>query len=264
MRIERVTGRDDPRVHEFLDLRDTQMRSAREPAEGFFLAEGEVTIRRALAAGYAPRAFLTTERWLDAFADIDVVAFLTDDDVLAGTTGFPVHRGALASFSRRPLPPLDDVLREAHRVVVLEDLVDHTNVGAIFRAAAGLGWDAVLVTPRCGDPLYRRSVRTSMGAVLAVPWTRLDHRAGPAELAAAGFTRVAMTPGADATPIDDVIPADRLALLVGAEGPGLTDRWLSAADVRARIPMHAGIDSLNVATAAAIALHRFGRRAGDR
>jgi tRNA G18 (ribose-2'-O)-methylase SpoU len=263
MRVERVTGRDDPRVREFLDLRDTQMRAAREPAEGFFLAEGEATIRRALAAGYAPRALLATERWLGSFADLDVVGFVADDDVLAATTGFAVHRGALASFSRRPLPTVTAVLRDADRVVVLEDLVDHTNVGAVFRAAAGLGWDAVLVTPRCGDPLYRRSVRTSMGAVFAVPWTRLDHRTGPDELAAGGFTRVALTPQTDAVSLDDAPGAARLALLVGTEGPGLSGQWLAAADVRVRIPRHAGVDSLNVATAAAIALHRFGPRPGD-
>jgi tRNA G18 (ribose-2'-O)-methylase SpoU len=260
MRIERVADRDDPRLREFLDLRDTQMRSAREPAEGFFLAEGEATIRRAWVTGYEPRAVLTTDRWAEAFADLDVVAFVVEDAVLAETTGFPVHRGALATFTRRPLPSVDEVLRDARRVVVCEDLVDHTNIGAIFRTAAGLGWDAVLVTPRCGDPLYRRSVRTSMGAVFAVPWTRLDHRTGLDVLAAAGFARVALTPRPDAKPIDEVTITDRLALLVGTEGPGLSDGWLALADVDARIPMHAGVDSLNVATATAIALYALGQR----
>jgi tRNA G18 (ribose-2'-O)-methylase SpoU len=258
MRTERVVDRDDPRLHEFLDLRDTQMRAAREPTEGFFLAEGEATIRRALAAGYEPRALLTTERWVEPFGDVDVLALVVADDVLEATTGFPVHRGALASFRRRPLPPVQDVVRDARRVVVLEDLVDHTNVGAIFRSAAGLGWGAVLVTTRCGDPLYRRSVRTSMGAVFAVSWTRLAHRTGLDELAGAGFTLVALTPGAESAPLDEVPAADRVALLVGTEGSGLSDRWRAAADVCARIPMHAGVDSLNVSTAAAIALYVLG------
>ena len=263
MRVERVADRGDPRLREFLDLRDTQMRAAREPAEGFFLAEGEATIRRALAAGYQPRSVLATARWLPTFEDLDVLVLEVDDEVLTETTGFHVHRGALASFSRRPLASVAAVLEHARRIVVLEDLVDHTNVGAIFRTAAALGWDAVLVTPRCGDPLYRRAVRTSMGAVFAVPWTRLDHRTGPEELAAAGYRRVGLTPRADATPIDAVATAGRLALLVGTEGSGLSDRWLAAADVLARIPMHAGIDSLNVSVAAAIALDRLGRSGAD-
>jgi tRNA G18 (ribose-2'-O)-methylase SpoU len=259
MRIERIADRGDPRLHEFLDLRDTQMRAAREPAEGFFLAEGAATIRRAIAAGYELRAILATERWAEAFADVDAVGYLVPDDVVAATTGFPVHRGALASFTRRPLPEVAEILGAVRRVVVLEDLVDHTNVGAIFRSAAALGWDAVLVTTRCGDPLYRRSVRTSMGAVFAVPWTRLDHRRGLDQLAEAGLTRVALTPRPDAEALDEIPAKDRLALLVGAEGPGLSDRWVAAADIRARIPMFAGVDSLNVSAAAAIALFVLGR-----
>ena len=259
MRIERVAHRDDPRLREFLDLRDTQMRVTREPAEGFFLAEGEATIRRALAAGYEPRGIVATERWLEPLADIEAVAYAVPGDVLEATTGFPVHRGALASFTRRPLPAVAEVLASAHRVAVLEDLADHTNVGAIFRSAAALGWDAVLVTTRCGDPLYRRAVRTSMGAVFTVPWTRLHHRAGLTELSAAGFLRVALTPDADAAPVDRLEMSDRVALLIGSEGPGLSASWLAEADARVRIPMHAGIDSLNVAAAAAIALYAAGR-----
>jgi len=260
MRLQRVVDRDDPRLHEFLDLRDTAMRARREPAEGFFLAEGEATIRRALAAGYEPRALLMTERWLEPLSDIDVDALVVADDVLAATTGFPVHRGALASFTRRRLPTVQEVVRGVRRVVVLEDLVDHTNVGTIFRSAAALGWDAVLVTTRCGDPLYRRSVRTSMGAVFALPWTRLDHRTGLDQLAEAGFTRLALTPRSEAAAIGEFPADDRLALLVGAEGPGLSDQWLAAADIRARIPMYAGVDSLNVSAAAAIALFVLGPR----
>jgi tRNA G18 (ribose-2'-O)-methylase SpoU len=264
MRIERVADRDDPRLHEFLDLRDTRMRAAREPAEGFFVAEGEATIRRALAAGYELRAILATERRLDTYRDLDALAYVVDDEVVAATTGFAVHRGALATFTRRALPALDEVLRAARRVVVLEDLADTTNVGAIFRSAAALGWDAVLVTPRCGDPLYRRAVRTSMGAVFALPWTRIDHRSGPDDLAAAGIERLALTPFDESTPLDAVDPSPPLAVLVGSEGLGLSDRWLDAADRRVRIPMHASVDSLNVSAAAAIALYALGPGAGRR
>jgi len=260
MRAVRVADRHDPRLRDFLDLRDTQMRSAREPAEGFFLAEGEATIRRAFAAGYDPRAVVTTERWLAPLDDLDVTAYVVPDDVLEATTGFPVHRGALASFARRPLPALGAVVADARRVVVLEDLVDHTNVGAVMRSAAAFGWDAVLLTPRCADPLYRRAVRTSMGAVFAVPWTRIDHRDGIGELHTAGFTLAALTPSADAVALEAVGHPPRLALAVGSEGPGLSPRWLEGADLRVRIPMPGDVDSLNVAAAAAVALYALGAR----
>jgi tRNA G18 (ribose-2'-O)-methylase SpoU len=260
MRPVRIADRHDPRLRDFLDLRDTQMRAAREPAEGFFLAEGAVTIRRALAAGYEPRAVLTTERWVDALRDLEATAYVVPDDVLEATTGFPVHRGALASFARRPLPTPGTLITEARRVVVLEDLVDHTNVGAIIRSAAAFGWDAVLLTTRCADPLYRRAVRTSMGAVFAVPWTRIDHRGGIQELHTAGFTVAALTPDLDAVALDAVEATSRLAVAVGSEGPGLSARWLDGADLHVRIPMHGPVDSLNVAAAAAVALYALGER----
>ncbi len=254
MHVVEVDDPADPRLRDFLELRDVQMRTAREPAEGFFLAEGELTIRRALSAGYRPRSVLTTDRWLDELSDVDATAYVVPLEVLRATTGYPVHRGALASFERRPLPRLEDVLADRSRIVVLEDLVDHTNVGAIFRSAAALGWHGVLVTSRCGDPLYRRAVRTSIGAVFAVPWTTIDDASGIDALHAAGFTVVALTPD-EATDIDALDPPDRCALIVGTEGPGISPGWLASADARVRIPMHAGIDSLNVSTAAAIALY---------
>jgi tRNA G18 (ribose-2'-O)-methylase SpoU len=264
-RVERVDDPGDPRLRDFTDLRDVQLRSLREPAEGLFLAEGDATIRRALAAGYELRAVLCTERWLAPLADVldplDVPAYVVDRDALAVTTGFPVHRGALASFGRRPVPDPDGLLADASRVVVLEDLSDHTNLGAVFRCAAALGWDAVLLTPRCADPLYRRAVRTSMGAVFDVPWSRID---GPHPIREAGLTLVALTPAAEAAPLADVHPPARLALALGAEGPGLTTLWLDSADVRVRIPMRAGIDSLNVAAAAAVACYALGPREGER
>ena len=242
----------DPRLRDFLDLKDVQMRTAREPAEGFFLAEGALTIRRALAAGYRPRAVLTTDRWLDELSDIEAPALVVPLDVLRATTGYPVHRGALASFDRRPLPAPAAVLADARRLVVLQDLVDHTNVGAIFRSAAALGWEAVLVTPRCGDPLYRRSVRTSMGAVFSIPWTSFD--GDPRTLHDAGFTTFALTPEGDVD-VGSVEQPARCALLVGTEGGGVSAAWRTTADARVRIPMHGGLDSLNVSVAAAIALY---------
>jgi tRNA G18 (ribose-2'-O)-methylase SpoU len=263
VRIERVDDPADPRLRDFTDLRDVQLRSLREPEEGLFLAEGERTIRRALAAGYRPLAALSAERWLpalaDALGDVDVPAYVVDEEVLRSTTGYPVHRGALASFARTPPLPPHVVLLEARRVVVLEDLVDHTNVGAIFRSAAALGWDAVLLTPRAADPLYRRSVRTSMGAVFRLPWTRIDHREGPGILHDAGLTTWALTPDGERS-IDEAGPPERLALVLGAEDPGVSARWRDAVEARVRIPMVPAVDSLNVAAAAAIALFALGPR----
>ena len=259
IRTERVADPADPRLRDFIDLRDVQLRSRREPAEGFFLAEGELTIRRAIETGYEPRSFLLTERWLASMADVlertEVPALLVEDDILRATTGFPVHRGALASMRRRQLPELGDLLKSAARVAVLEDLTDHTNVGAVFRSAAAFGVDALALTPRCADPLYRRAVRTSMGAVFNIPWTRIPWNEGPDLLRAAGFELAALTPAHDASPIDAVGASahPRLALALGGEGPGLSNRWLEAADLRLRIPMDPGIDSLNVGAAAAVA-----------
>jgi tRNA G18 (ribose-2'-O)-methylase SpoU len=177
-------------------------------------------------------------------------------------TGFHVHRGALASLHRRPLPEVGEVIAGARSVLVLEDVVDHTNVGAVFRSGAALGFDAVLLSPRCADPLYRRAVKVAMGAVFTVPWTRLPdwHDALPA-LSREGFTTVALTLAPDATPIEEAVTGiDRLALVLGSEGPGISERWQDAADRRAIIPMREGIDSLNVAAASAVACYVAARR----
>jgi tRNA G18 (ribose-2'-O)-methylase SpoU len=252
-----VTDPDDPRVRDFTALTDVAARSVREPAEGLFIAEGAKVILRALAAGYRPRAVLTEPKWLpDLEAGLEgsgAEVLLADPHVLRAVTGYRVHRGALASFERRPLPPPAALLADARFVVVLVDLVDHTNVGAVFRNAAALGADAVLITPGCADPLYRRSVKVSMGTVLAVPWTRTT--ADPlADLA--GFTTIALTPAPDALDVDDVAPDDdRRAVLLGTEGAGLSRAVAARADRRVRIPMSGGVDSLNVAAASAIALH---------
>src|SRR3712207_269789 len=178
-------------------------------------------------------------RWLPGLADVlditDAPCYVVDEALAEQVTGFHVHRGALASLHRRPLPTAEAVLAGARTVGVLEDVVDHTNVGAMFRSAAALGVDAVLLSPRCADPLYRRSVKVAMGAVFSVPWARVEQWHGAvATVSAAGFTTVALTPAADAVHVEEAVAGrDRVALLVGTEGQGLSDRWLAAADVRA-------------------------------
>jgi tRNA G18 (ribose-2'-O)-methylase SpoU len=249
-------------VADFTNLTDVAARSAREPAEGLFIAEGTKVILRALAAGYQPRSVLTEPKWLpgleQALDGTDAEILLATPDVLRSVTGYRVHRGALASFERRPLAPPAELVAGAGFVVVLVDLVDHTNVGAVFRNAAALGADAVLVTPGCADPLYRRSVKVSMGAVLGVPWTRT----GTDPLKdLGGFTTIALTPAAGAIDLSDVpVGLGRRAVILGTEGDGLADGLAARADLRVRIPMAGGVDSLNVASASAIALYALATR----
>jgi tRNA G18 (ribose-2'-O)-methylase SpoU len=261
-----VDDPDDPRLADYRDLRDVELRKHLEGEHGLFLAEGEKVVRRAVEAGHAPRSFLMAPRWLDGLADVldrsDAPCFVLDERLAERVTGFHVHRGALASLHRPPLRSVDEVLDGARTVLVLEDLVDHTNVGAVFRSGAALGFDAVLLAPRCADPLYRRSIKVGMGAVFTLPWTRLPdwHDALP-DLAARGFTTVALTVADDATGIEEAVAGlDRVALVLGSEGHGLSTRWEGAADRRAVIPMAEGIDSLNVAAAAAVACWVTARR----
>ena len=257
----RVDDPADPRLDDYRSLRDTSLRKSLESAHGLFIAEGEKVVRRSVEAGFEARSFLMAERWLEGLADElaqagDVPCYVVSEADAETITGFHVHRGALASLRRRPLPKVADVLRHATRVVVLEDVMDHTNVGAILRSTAALGADAALLSPRCADPLYRRAIKVSMGAVFSLPWTRVDDWYDAIEvLAAAGFTTVALTLDGDA--IDVAAPAGggKTALIVGSEGPGMSERWQQSADVRARIPMAAGVDSLNVAAAAAVAAY---------
>ena len=277
MPIHRLTSADDPRLRDYQHLTDVVLRSKHEPANGLYIAESSTVIRRAVAAGHRPRSFLLAERWLPELEDLlaavgagpdgDVPVYLGEAAVLESVTGFHLHRGALAAMHRPALAPVAAVLAGARagagarRVAVLEDIVDHTNVGAIFRAAAGLGVDAVLVSPRCADPLYRRSVRVSMGTVFQVPWTRLETWPGGLdELRAAGFTVAALALADDAVCLDDFAagpvmagPGSRLALVLGTEGDGLSRAAVGAADVVVRIPMAGGVDSLNVAAASAVA-----------
>jgi tRNA G18 (ribose-2'-O)-methylase SpoU len=262
-----VDDADDPRLSDYRDLTDVALRTKLEPPNGLFIAESELVIRRALAAGYRPRSMVMAPEWLERMAgliaDVDAPVYSASYDVLRRLTGFNVHRGALASFHRKPLPAVADVVRSAHRVVVLEDLVSHTNLGAVFRCAAALGIDAVVLSPSCADPLYRRSVRVSMGAVFAVPYARAQVWPDSlTDLRAAGFAVAALTPAVDAVALDEVHDDDdaRLALLFGSEGPGLSTGALQHADVRIRIPMAGGVDSLNVAASAAVTFWVLGRR----
>ncbi len=257
-----VSDASDPRLADYVSLTDVHLRRSLEAAEGLFIAEGEKVIRRAIDAGYPIRSLLVAADKLGTIADVaaslpgDVPLYVLPAEAAEQLTGYRVHRGALASMQRLPLPPVAEVLAGARRIVVLEDIVDHTNVGAVFRCAAALGFDGVVLAPRCADPLYRRAVKVSMGAVLAVPYARLeDWHGGLAELRAAGFRLLALTPDPAAIPIGAVEPAGKIALLIGGEGHGLSARWLTAADQAVRIPMSRGVDSLNVAAAAAIACY---------
>ncbi|AEE45862.1 TrmH family RNA methyltransferase [Cellulomonas fimi] len=266
-----VTDPTDPRLADYVSLTDVALRSRHEPAKGLYIAESSTVLGRALRAGHRPRSVLLAPRWVPdlerMLAELPddgatVPVYVADEPVLEAITGFHVHRGALAAMHRPPLPPVADVLAAARggagarRVAVLEDVVDHTNVGAAFRSAAALGVDAVLVTPRCADPLYRRSVRVSMGTVFQVPWTRIDPWPdGIEELRSHGFVTASLALADDALTLDELVadPPERLALVLGAEGHGLKPATVAASDLVVRIPMAGGVDSLNVAAAAAVA-----------
>jgi tRNA G18 (ribose-2'-O)-methylase SpoU len=261
-----ITDAADPRLADYRDLRDVQLRQHLEAEHGLFIAEGEKVVRRAVEGGFAARSFLMAPRWIDGLADVlgrsDAPVYVVSESLAEQVTGFHVHRGALASLHRGALPSVAEVLADARSVLVLEDVVDHANVGAVFRSGAALGFDAVLVAPRCADPLYRRSIKVSMGSVFAMPWTRLtDWYDALPTIAAAGFTTVALTLAVDAEPIERAVAGiGRLALVLGSEGHGLSPRWEQTADRRAVIPMTAGIDSLNVAAASAVACYVAARR----
>ena len=253
----------DPRLTDYAGLTDVALRRRTEPERGLYIAESEKVIRRALAAGHRPRSYLMAERWLAGLADLvaqaeadGIPVYVGEHDVVERLTGYHLHRGALAAMQRPVMPSPADVLDGARRVLVLEDVVDHTNVGAVFRSAAALGVDAVLVTPRCADPLYRRSIRVSMGTVFQVPWTRIDPwPGGVAQLRELGFTTAALALSDDAVTLDELAadPPRRLALVLGTEGDGLSARTVAAVDLTVRIPMAGGVDSLNVAAAGAVA-----------
>ncbi|MGO2941073.1 MAG: TrmH family RNA methyltransferase [Brevibacterium aurantiacum] len=281
-------------LYDYTQLTDVALRSVREPAEGLFIAESSKIIRRAHAAGMVPRSYLTSPKWLFDLADLiaayDAPIFIGTDAAVEALTGFHLHRGALAAMHRPAMDDVSQLVAKARRIVVIEDvvdhtnvcgpklahpepaaeprrrsriavlegLVDHTNVGSAFRNAAALGLDAVLVSPTCADPLYRRSVRVSMGTVFQVPWTRIpDWTKGIAELKAAGYVLAGMTLGEGAITLDELVAEDheKLALVFGTEGHGITRETDALLDRRVTIPMMGGVDSLNVTAAAAVAFY---------
>lgn len=256
-----VSEATDPRLAEYQSLTDVALRRIQEPEWGIFLAESAKVIGRALRAGYAPRSALTSAKWLPHVHELlqahDVPVYVGSDELLLQVTGYRVHRGALAAMERRVLPAVEDVVSGARRLAILEGIVDHTNVGAAFRSIAALGFDGVLIDPTCADPLYRRSVRVSMGTVFTVPWTRtLTWPETLDDVRNRGFVLVAMTPDASVD-IAEVAtrPPERLAILIGTEGAGLSQQALGRVDVRVAIPMRAGVDSLNLAAATAVACY---------
>lgn len=258
----------------YRDLTDVALRKKSEPASGVYIAESAKIIERAIACGHTPVSILMADNWLEKmrgllpsisandFGDIDV--FTGNYAVLEELTGFHVHRGALAEMVRPEPMSLESILLNARTVVVLEDIVDHTNVGAIFRAAAGLGIDAILITPECADPLYRRSIRVSMGSVFTLPWTRIPDWPDSIEsLKQRGFNTVAISPengdGAQAQDLREFATHsqsthkdERIALILGTEGEGITAASLSNCDHSVYIPMSNDVSSLNVASAAAV------------
>ncbi|WP_232661794.1 TrmH family RNA methyltransferase [Pseudonocardia sp. TRM90224] len=252
----------DPLVDDYRDLTAADRRPDRPGGRGLVIAEGVVVVRRLIDSPFPVRSVLGVPRRLadlaDDLAPLDVPAFALDADTMATVVGFHLNRGVLAVADRAVQPAAAELARTAGTLAVLEGVNDHENLGSVFRNAAALGVDGVLLGPRCADPLYRRSVRVSMGHVLRVPFAELpgEWPASLDVLRAAGLRVAALTPAADAVPIGRAgLDGQRVALLLGAEGPGLTAEALAAADLRVRIPMASGVDSLNVATAAAVAFH---------
>ena len=256
--IKEITSLCDPGVEVFGQLTEAQLRNTLAPEKGLFIAESPKVIRVALDAGYEPVSLLCERRHItgDA-ADIidrypDIPVYTGDRDLLAQLTGYTLTRGVLCAMRRPKDKALADVLEGARRVVVIDGVVDTTNIGAIFRSAAALGIDAVLLTRQSCDPLNRRAVRVSMGSMFLVPWTWLDSYSSLADL---GFKTVAMALTDKSIPLDDPIltTEPRLAIIMGTEGDGLPTSTIASADYVVRIPMAHGVDSLNVAAAAAVA-----------
>lgn len=283
MRFIHLDSIDDERVAAYVNLTEIQLRNRLEPSKGLFIAESPKVIDRALAAGREPISLLVEESWIDGMSGMfDVIekrwgdgipVYAASPEQLKRLTGYRLHRGALAAMKRWSLPSVEEVCRGARRVAVMENIVDHTNVGALMRSAAALDVDAVLVTPSCGDPLYRRAARVSMGTVFQVPWTRIggDDKhywpfTGMRELHDLGFTTVAMALEDDPISLAELVRRlnnaetesdhiDKLALIFGTEGDGLSHHTISRADLTVKIPMSHGVDSLNVAASSAVAFY---------
>ncbi len=283
MRFIHLDSIDDERVYAYTNLTEIQLRNRLEPNKGLFIAESPKVIDRALAAGREPISLLVEEPWINGMSETfsfidehwgtDVPVYVASPEQLKSLTGYRLHRGALSAMKRWPLPSVEEVCRGARRIAVMENIVDHTNVGALMRSAAALDVDAVLVTPSCGDPLYRRAARVSMGTVFQIPWTRIggDDRhywpfKGMDELHDLGFTTVAMALQDDSISLDELVRRlnnspeqsdhiGRLALIFGTEGDGLSHHTISRADLTVKIPMSHGVDSLNVAASSAVAFY---------
>ena len=265
--IIKITDIAVPELDVFARLTEAQLRNRLEPEKGVFIAESPKVIGRALDAGYEPVSLLMEPRHIDGQGR-DIIArcegipvYTASREILEGLTGYALTRGVLCAMRRPPLPSVEDVCANARRVAVLEGIVDSTNVGAIFRSAAALNIDAVLVTPTCGDPLYRRAVRVSMGTVFQVPWTRIGSEPsewpepGLERLRKLGFQTAAMALSDDSVSIDDprLAAEEKLAIVLGTEGDGLAERTIAECDYTVRIPMAHQVDSLNVAAASAVA-----------
>jgi tRNA G18 (ribose-2'-O)-methylase SpoU len=252
--IEPVTASSDVRLRDYVDLTDVALRTSFEARQGLYVAESSKVILRALRAGHQPRSLLMSDVWLPRMTELisevesrypATPIFIAQESELKRIAGFHVHRGALASMQRPKLPTLDSLLSsEPTRIVILDGVVDHTNVGSIFRSVASLGANAVLITEQCADPYYRRSIRVSMGTVFQVPWTRIDWRHDREVLMAAGFTVASFALTDESIALDDF----------GSEGTGLSQEVIDSSDVCVRIPMSQGVDSLNVAAASAVAV----------
>ena len=274
---------DDERVAAYVNLTEMQLRNRLEPERGLFIAESPKVIERALAAGREPISLLVEEAWIEGMADMfqaidaqwgnGIPVYVATEEQLKRLTGYRLHRGALAAMRRWTLPSVEEVCSGARRIAVMENIVDHTNVGALMRSAAALDVDAVLVTPSCSDPLYRRAARVSMGTVFQVPWTRIGGEdkhywpfQGIQDLKELGFTTVAMALEDDSISMDELsrrlnVPEsdpqhiDKLALIFGTEGDGLSAHTIARADLTVKIAMGHGVDSLNVAASSAVAFY---------
>lgn len=283
MQILRVDSLDDPRLSAYINLTEIQLRNKLEPDQGIFIAESPKVIERALAARREPLSFLVEEQWLEGMKEtfasvdeewgLDIPVFVASEELLKKLTGYRLHRGAMCAMRRWELPSVRELCADARRVAVMENIVDFTNVGALMRSAAALGIDAVLATPSCLDPLYRRAVRVSMGTVFQVPWTRIggsERKNWPQpsihELTELGFTTVAMALTDDSISLQELsrrihsAPSEpdhieKVALIFGTEGDGLSRRTLAATDLTVKIPMSHGVDSLNVAASSAVAFY---------
>lgn len=272
--IVEITDLNQPGLDVFARLTEAQLRNRLEPEKGIFIAESPKVIGRALDAGCQPVSLLMERRQIsgqgrEILARCEgIPVYTADEALLAHLTGYPLTRGVLCAMRRPTLPAPEALCAGARRIAVLENIVDSTNIGAIFRSAAALGMDAVLVTPSCGDPLYRRAVRVSMGTVFQIPWTRIGETAadwphpGMERLRAMGFRTAAMALREDSVSMDDrrLLSEDRLAIVLGTEGDGLSPRTIAACDYTVRIPMAHGVDSLNVAAASAVAFWQLRAR----